>query len=93
MKFARRLAMLTAGLALAASLAGCNVWQDKAEFAAPQSRWPETLPGAVAADAPPPPRLVVHCYRTLAIADCYTAPHPERAGTYTGSAPTPNSAP
>jgi hypothetical protein len=89
MKFACRVALVASGLALA----GCNVWQDKAEFAAPQSRWPETLPGAIAADAPAPPRLVVYCYRTLAIPDCYTAPQPERANMFTGRAPTPNSAP
>jgi hypothetical protein len=82
-----------AGLLLLAGLGGCNVWQDRAEFAPPQSRWPDTLPSPVAADAPPPPRLVTHCYRTLASVDCYTQPQPERASGYTGTYPVPHSAP
>jgi hypothetical protein len=64
-----------------------------AEFAPPQSRWPDTLPGAVAADAAPPPRLVTYCYRTLASVDCFTSPQPERLGGFAGRYPVPNSAP
>jgi hypothetical protein len=51
----RPTAILLLSAVLAAPLAGCNVWQDRAEFAPPQSRWPDTLPSPVAADAPPPP--------------------------------------
>lgn len=76
-----------APLALAAALSGCNVWQTRAEFAPPQSRWPDTLPSQVAANAPPPPVQVVHCYRTLAAVECFAEPRPERVTGYTGSYP------
>jgi hypothetical protein len=80
-----------AGLALA--LAGCNAWQNRAEFAAPQSRWPANQPSAVAADAPPPPIPVQYCYRTLAAVDCYSEAMPERITGYTGLYPDPASLP
>jgi hypothetical protein len=67
-------------------LGGCNAWQTRAEFAPPQSRWPDTLPSPAAADAPPPPIREVHCYRTLAVVDCFAAPQPERSG-YMGRYP------
>jgi hypothetical protein len=81
-------------LSLAATLlalAGCNAWQNRAEFAAPQSRWPANLPSAVAADAPPPPLQAQYCYRTLAAVDCYTEARPDRITGYTGVYPDPNS--
>jgi hypothetical protein len=76
-----------------AALAGCNTWQPRAEFAAPQSRWPATLPSPVARNAPAPPVPVSYCYRTLASVDCYAQPQPERAAAFTGRYPTPNSGP
>jgi hypothetical protein len=87
---------------LALALAGCNVWQNRAEFAPPENRrpgtqWPqailpEDLPlgsqtSPVAADAPPPPINVVYCYRTLAIVDCFPTKQPERDTRYSGSYP------
>ncbi len=78
-------------LAIAALLAGCNAWQNRAEFAAPQSRWPANLPSPVAANAPPPPIPVQYCYRTLATVDCYTEARPERVTGYTGVYPNPDS--
>ncbi|HEY0523973.1 MAG TPA: hypothetical protein VGD08_11315 [Stellaceae bacterium] len=80
---------LAALLAAAPLLAGCNVWQDRAEFAPPQSRWPNTQPSAVKADAMPPPIPISHCYRTLATVDCFATPQPDRASGYTGTYPTP----
>jgi hypothetical protein len=74
-------------LVLALPLAACNVWQRQAEFAPPQSRWPSTLPGAVAANAPPPPVQPVYCYRSLAQVDCFATPQPERASSLTGIYP------
>ena len=70
-------------------LAACNVWQNRAEFAPPQSRWPDTLPAAVAADEPPPPIQVRYCYRSLASVDCFAEPQPGRAAQYTGRYPAP----
>jgi hypothetical protein len=70
-------------------LAGCNVWQDRAEFAPPQSRWPDTQPSPVKADAMPPPIPVSHCYRTLAAVDCFATPQPNRASGYVGTYPPP----
>jgi hypothetical protein len=77
------------GTALLVALAGCNAWQDRAEFAPPQSRWPSTLPSPVAAEAPPPATRVQYCYRTLAAVDCFNAPQPDRASGYTGRYPAP----
>jgi hypothetical protein len=74
------------GLAiLVMALAGCSVWQRRAEFAPPGNRWPDTQPSPVAADVPPPPIDTVHCYRTLAIVDCFLTKQPERFSGYTGS--------
>ena len=85
-----RLARLVAVSGLLA-LAGCNAWQNRAEFAAPQSRWPANLPSAVAADAPPPPIPAQYCYRTLANVDCFTEARPDRLAGYTGAYPNPDS--
>jgi hypothetical protein len=75
-------------------LAGCEalsyqVWpyQHRAEFAPPQSRWPDTLPSPQDKNAPPPTVAAVHCYRTLATVDCYSAPQPERYNRYSGTYP------
>lgn len=87
---------------LVLALAGCNTWHNRAEFAPPEDRWPGTqwpqavLPedlalgprsSPVPVDAPPPPIDVVHCYRTLAIVDCFLNRQPERYTGYTGSYP------
>jgi hypothetical protein len=72
---------------LGLGLCACNAWQDRAEFAPPQSRWPSTGTSPVAADAPPPPIPVQYCYRTLASVDCYTEAQPARATGYTGQYP------
>jgi hypothetical protein len=97
-----RLALIVLLVAAALPLAGCNTWQNRAEFAPPEDRWPGTqwpqaiLPkdlalgsqsSPVAADAPPPPIEVVHCYRTLAIVDCFPTRQPERLSGYTGTYP------
>jgi hypothetical protein len=74
---------------LAIGLGACNAWQDRAEFAPPQSRWRSTEPSPVAADAPPPPIPVQYCYRTLAAVDCYTETQPSRVTGYTGQYPKP----
>jgi hypothetical protein len=68
-------------------LGACDAWQDRAEFAAPQSRWKSTEPSPVAANAPPPPVAVQYCYRTLATVDCFTQAHPDRLTGYTGQYP------
>lgn len=78
-------------LALALSLAGCNAWQNRAEFAAPQSRWTSNYPSPVPANAPPPPIPVQYCYRTLATVDCFTEARPDRIAGYTGVYPDPDS--
>jgi len=78
-------------LVLAVTLAGCNAWQNRAEFAAPQSRWPSNYPSPVPANAPPPPIPVRYCYRTLAQVDCFAEAHPSRIGSYTGVYPDPDS--
>ena len=83
MRLASRLFILV----LAGLVAGCNAWQNRAEFAAPQSRWPSSQPGAVAANAPPPPIPAQYCYRTLAAVDCYTEARPDRITGYTGVYP------
>jgi hypothetical protein len=89
-------------IALGLAVAGCNMWQNRAEFAPPPDRWPGTqwpqavLPpdfplgqftSPIAATAPPPPIEVVYCYRTLAIIDCYPHLQPERYYGYTGTYP------
>lgn len=79
-------------LGLALLLAGCNVLQNRAEFAAPQSRWPATLPAATSVDAPPPPINAQYCYRTLAAVDCYSEAKPDRVTAYTGLYPEPAAA-
>ena len=75
---------------LVALLGGCNAWQNRAEFAAPQSRWPTNYPSPVPANAPPPPIPVQYCYRTLASVDCFTEARPERVTGYTGVYPNPD---
>jgi hypothetical protein len=77
-------------LSAVALLAGCNAWQNRAEFAAPQSRWPTNQPSAVPANAPAPPIQAQYCYRTLAAVDCFTEAHPERITGYTGVYPDPD---
>lgn len=80
-------------LALSAPLlAGCNTWQDRAEFAPPESRWRSTEPSPVPANAPPPPIAQQFCYRTLAAVDCYYEAKPERITGYTGTYPNPEAA-
>jgi len=78
-------------LLVLALLAGCEVWpyQKRAEFAPPQSRWPDTLPSANDKNAPPPPVETVHCYRTLAAVDCYTTPQADQYSRYSGRYPAP----
>jgi len=85
----RPTAILLLSAALVAPLAGCNVWQDRAEFAPPQSRWPDTQPSPAAADDPPPPVQVRYCYRSLATVDCFAEKQPGRAAQYTGRYPGP----
>jgi hypothetical protein len=87
--------MRTTALAacLAIPLAGCNAWQNRAEFAPPQERWTATQSSPVAADALPPPIPVQYCYRTLATVDCFTEARPERITGYTGLYPDPASLP
>ncbi|HUK57705.1 MAG TPA: hypothetical protein VLV50_00635 [Stellaceae bacterium] len=75
------------------ALSACNAFQDRAEFAAPQSRWKLTEPSPVMADAPPPPIPEQYCYRTLAKVDCFTHAQPERITGYTGLYPDPASLP
>lgn len=75
---------------VAALLAGCNAWQNRAEFAAPQSRWPSNEPSPIPANAPAPPIQAQYCYRTLAMVDCFTEAHPDRISGYTGVYPDPD---
>ena len=79
-------------LALAVLLAGCNVLQNRTEFAPPQSRWPSTLPGTSSVDAAPPPISAQYCYRTLATVDCFSEAKPDRLTGYTGLYPAPDAA-
>ncbi len=72
-------------------LGACNTWQDRAEFAPPESRWPSTLPSAVPVNAPPPPLAPQFCYRTLAQVDCFAEAKPDRVTGYTGVYPDPDS--
>lgn len=71
-------------LGLALLLAGCNVLQNRAEFAPPQSRWPSTMPATTSVDAAPPPINAQYCYRTLAAVDCFSEAKPDRITGYTG---------
>ena len=77
-------------VALAVLLAGCNVLQNRTEFAPPQSRWPSTLPGTTSVDAAPPPISAQYCYRTLATVDCFSEAKPDRLTGYTGLYPAPD---
>ena len=74
---------------IAVGLGACNAWQDRAEFAPPQSRWRPTESSPVSANAPPPAIPVQYCYRTLAVVDCYTETQPARVSGYTGQYPKP----
>lgn len=87
------LRLLALATCISTLLAGCNVWQDRAEFAPPQSRWNETGTSPVAADAPPPPIPEQYCYRTLADVDCYSEPRPDLITGFTGLYPDPASLP
>ena len=78
---------------LTVGLGACNAWQDRAEFAPPQSRWRSTEPSPVAADALPPTVPIQYCYRTLAAVDCFTEAQPSRATGYTGQYPKPDPKP
>jgi hypothetical protein len=75
---------------LAVSLGACNAWQDRAEFAPPQSRWRATEPSPASADAPPPPVPAQYCYRTLAVVDCFAEAQPARVTGFTGQYPKPS---
>ncbi|MBV9861615.1 MAG: hypothetical protein JO267_05650 [Alphaproteobacteria bacterium] len=77
-------------LVLAAWLpAGCGALPgSRAEFAPPQDRWPSTLPSAILRGTPAPPVAIQYCYRTLAAAECFSAPQPGRTG-FTGIYPIP----
>lgn len=77
-------------IALVTLLAGCNAWDNRAEFAAPQSRWSADQPSRVPANAPPPAIPVQYCYHTLAMVDCYTEARPDRITGYTGVYPNPD---
>lgn len=90
LRFTRGLALRLGAVSLGVLVAGCNAWQNRAEFAAPQSRWPANYPSPVGANAPPPPIQVQYCYRTLASVDCYTEARPERISGYTGVYPNPD---
>ena len=89
MPLPRRLLSISSVLVMLAGLAACNAWQDRAEFAPPQSRWKSTEPSPAEADAPPPTIPTQYCYRTLATVDCYTEAQPSRATGYTGKYPLP----
>jgi hypothetical protein len=105
MSFALLARLLLIVAPLLAMLAGCGylreplhearmfLYDERAEFAPPQSRWPDTLPSSVSAYEAPPQRAAKYCYRTLAQPDCYEAPNPERRTGYAGTSPTLNSAP
>jgi hypothetical protein len=82
---------LAAPLALAVLLGGCNAWQDRTEFAAPESRWSSTQPAVAGHNEAPPPVSRQFCYRTLAQVDCYSEPKPERVTGYSGTYPDPDS--
>lgn len=84
----RRLALI-----VVLALGGCNAFQERAEFAAPQERWNATEPSPAMADAPPPPLPQEYCYRTLAHVDCFSQAVPDRITGYTGLYPDPASLP
>ena len=84
---------LSSVVVLAMALAGCNAWQDRAEFAPPQSRWTAAQPSPAMADAAPPAIPTQYCYRTLARVDCFNQAVPERVTGYTGLYPEPDSLP
>jgi len=86
----RALALVASAVVL---LSGCDAWQNRAEFAAPQSRWNASEPSPVAVDAPPPPIPEQYCYRTLATVDCFSSPEPSRITSFTGLYPDPASLP
>jgi hypothetical protein len=75
------------------ALTACNAFQDRSEFAAPQSRWKDSEPSSVKADAAPPPIPEQYCYRTLATVDCFAHAVPDRITGYTGLYPDPASLP
>ena len=98
----RRLSARLALAALVVAVAGCNTFQNRAEFAPPSERrpgtqWPQAvLPpdfplgqhsSPIAATAPPPPIPVEYCFRTLAVIDCFEEKQPGRYFGYTGSYP------
>lgn len=89
MYLVRRLFPLLIGLALAA----CNTWQDRAEFAPPQSRWPTTQTSPAGINDAPPPIEERYCYRTLASVDCFSEAKPDRVTGYTGLYPDPQALP
>lgn len=72
---------------LAMGLGGCNAWQDRAEFAAPESRWTTTDSSPIDKEGPPPAIRAEHCYRTLASVDCFSDKQPDRYTGYTGTYP------
>jgi len=71
--------------------AACNAWQDRSEFAPPESRWSSTQPSPAGHNDPPPPVARQYCYRTLAQVDCYSEPKPDRVTGYSGVYPDPAS--
>ena len=74
-----------------ALLGACNTWQDRVEFAPPESRWHSALPSAVPVNSPPVPLAAQFCYRTLAQVDCFAEARPDRVTGYTGAYPDPDS--
>jgi hypothetical protein len=74
-------------------LSGCDAWQTRSEFAAPQSRWNASQPSPAGKDDAPPPIAAQYCYRTLARVDCYSETDPNRVTGYTGLYPDPDSLP
>ena len=74
-------------------LGGCNAWQTRAEFAAPQSRWNASQPSPAGINDPPPPIAAQYCYRTLATVDCFNEARPDRVTGFTGLYPDPYSLP
>jgi hypothetical protein len=80
-------------LGLTLLLGGCNLFQERTEFAPPQSRWPSTLPAATSLNAPPPSHNGEYCYRTLAAVDCFSEAKPDRVTGYTGLYPEPSPTP
>lgn len=88
-----RITCVAAVLSLGVLLAGCAVWENRAEYAAPENRWPANGTSPVAKNAAPPPLQAVYCYRTLAAVDCYSEAKPERITGYNGAYPNPDSLP